>query len=249
MLAGTFRGQNGVLLFRPVYRYGSRVETAEERRRSLVGFTFCVFVVRELVDNVLRRIGSTGVRVAIYDDSALAVEPFLAVWPDLAPEEPAAVVAAQAAAPRLESSAKSKWAAAAGAPCSRRRAGAFGDVASWQSWVVPGVGVLFSLLLAVYFETARRQAVRMREQAITDPLTGLYNRRYLWDFLERECLRARRSGAKIAAVMIDVDRFKSVNDTHGHELATASSWNSLRCFARACAAPTSPAATAARNSS
>ncbi len=215
VFAGNFRAQNGILLFRPVYRYGSRVETAEERRSSLVGFTFCVFVVSELIDSVLQRIGSTGLQVAIYDDSAPAAEAFLAMWPDRAQETPAAAVPPQAA-PGLESArfevGGRRWRAVF-----TPRAGSFGDATPWQSWAVPGVGVLFSLLLAVYFETARRQALRMREQAITDPLTGLYNRRSLWDFLERECLRARRSGAKIAAVMIDVDRFKRINDTHGHE--------------------------------
>jgi diguanylate cyclase (GGDEF)-like protein len=216
VLAGNFKGQNGVLLFRPVYRYGTRVETAEERRRSLVGFTFCVFVVGELIDGVLQRMGSTGVRVAIYDDSALAAEPFLAVWPDRAQEAPPAAVPPQAA-PGLESTARFEVGGRRWRAVFTPRIRPFGDATPWQSWAVPGVGVLFSLLLAVYFETARRQALRMREQAITDPLTGLYNRRYLWDFLERECLRARRSGAKIAAIMIDVDRFKRVNDTHGHE--------------------------------
>lgn len=216
VLAGKYQGQTGVLLFRPVYRYGAPIETAGQRRRSLVGFTFCVFVVRELIDNVLQRIGSNGGRVAIYDDAAPAAERFLAVWPDRAQEDPAAGGSPQAA-PGFENSASFDVGGRRWHAVFTPRAGAFDAAASWESWAVPGVGVLFSLLLAVYFETARRQALWMREQAITDPLTGLYNRRYLWDFLERECLRARRSGAKIAAIMIDVDRFKRVNDTHGHE--------------------------------
>jgi diguanylate cyclase (GGDEF)-like protein len=57
----------------------------------------------------------------------------------------------------------------------------------------------------------------LREQAITDPLTGLANRRYLWEFLLRELIRARRRGSSLAVIMIDIDHFKRVNDTHGHE--------------------------------
>ncbi len=56
----------------------------------------------------------------------------------------------------------------------------------------------------------------LREQAITDPLTGLYNRRFLQDYLPRELARARRRGAPVAMLMIDLDQFKLVNDISGH---------------------------------
>lgn len=58
--------------------------------------------------------------------------------------------------------------------------------------------------------------VRLQNLAIHDPLTGLYNRLYLDDALERELLRSRRSGQPIGLVMAELDRFKRVNDTHGH---------------------------------
>lgn len=58
---------------------------------------------------------------------------------------------------------------------------------------------------------------RLSTQAISDPLTGLYNRRYLADFIERELSRTRRGGNKIVFAMIDIDHFKRVNDTFGHE--------------------------------
>lgn len=57
----------------------------------------------------------------------------------------------------------------------------------------------------------------LQEQAITDPLTGLYNRRYLWEFLRREWIRAKRKESTLAVIMIDIDHFKRINDTHGHE--------------------------------
>lgn len=58
---------------------------------------------------------------------------------------------------------------------------------------------------------------RLSTEAISDPLTGLYNRRYLADFVERELSRTRRAGSKIVFAMIDVDHFKSVNDNFGHD--------------------------------
>jgi len=57
----------------------------------------------------------------------------------------------------------------------------------------------------------------VREQAMTDPLTGLYNRRYLQDVLPREIARAERIGIPLAVIMADLDRFKRINDTAGHE--------------------------------
>src|SRR5260370_20833978 len=51
---------------------------------------------------------------------------------------------------------------------------------------------------------------------ITDGLTQVFNRRYLVDFIEREMARCSRHGRPLSLVLLDVDRFKAVNDTHGH---------------------------------
>jgi len=56
----------------------------------------------------------------------------------------------------------------------------------------------------------------LREQAIRDALTGLHNRHYLNETLERELARAKRANYPICFVMIDIDRFKSINDKYGH---------------------------------
>lgn len=57
----------------------------------------------------------------------------------------------------------------------------------------------------------------LQEQAVRDGLTGLYNRRYLDETLEREVSRARREGHPLSLVMLDIDYFKRVNDTYGHQ--------------------------------
>lgn len=57
----------------------------------------------------------------------------------------------------------------------------------------------------------------LREQASTDPLTGLSNRRHLWEFLLREWVRSRRKGSSLAVIMIDLDYFKLINDRYGHD--------------------------------
>ncbi len=57
---------------------------------------------------------------------------------------------------------------------------------------------------------------QLREQAIRDPLTGAFNRRYLIATLTQELAQAQRTGAHLSLVMMDVDHFKKVNDTYGH---------------------------------
>jgi diguanylate cyclase (GGDEF)-like protein/PAS domain S-box-containing protein len=56
----------------------------------------------------------------------------------------------------------------------------------------------------------------LREQSVRDHLTGLFNRRYLEETLEREILRASRKHASLSLLMMDVDDFKRFNDTYGH---------------------------------
>ena len=69
---------------------------------------------------------------------------------------------------------------------------------------------------AVAIERADRMAA-LDQQARSDPLTGLPNRRAWDEALERELARARRSGAELSLALVDLDRFKALNDEHGHE--------------------------------
>lgn len=59
---------------------------------------------------------------------------------------------------------------------------------------------------------------QLRNQSLKDPLTGLFNRRYLDSVLTREVDRALRQKKCLGALMVDVDHFKSINDRFGHEV-------------------------------
>lgn len=57
----------------------------------------------------------------------------------------------------------------------------------------------------------------LEKASLTDPLTGLPNRRHMMAALAEETARAEREGGSVTVMMVDVDHFKAVNDTHGHD--------------------------------
>lgn len=77
---------------------------------------------------------------------------------------------------------------------------------------------LVEILARHAFEEMRRVQLEreLREQAIRDPLTDLYNRRFLGQVLVREIERAKRYGHALTLIMADVEDFKAVNDRYGH---------------------------------
>jgi diguanylate cyclase (GGDEF)-like protein len=86
----------------------------------------------------------------------------------------------------------------------------------------PAIAILVWFLLAaigVAWALARaltRLHDRVAAQAVTDPLTGLWNRRHMGETLEREVDRAVRFGHPISLIILDVDDFKKINDQQGH---------------------------------
>ncbi len=77
------------------------------------------------------------------------------------------------------------------------------------------VAALFGLQVAAILKGARLRAL-LAHQAITDPLTGVYNRRYMDQRVREELPRARRTGKPLSFVLLDVVGLKRVNDTLGH---------------------------------
>jgi diguanylate cyclase (GGDEF)-like protein/PAS domain S-box-containing protein len=75
----------------------------------------------------------------------------------------------------------------------------------------------FASQVALALENARRYE-ETQAQALTDPLTGLYNRRGLMELGKIELARALRQGKPFSAILLDIDHFKRVNDTYGHPI-------------------------------
>ena len=84
----------------------------------------------------------------------------------------------------------------------------YGIMAPWMS-------------LSIFFIVTDRLQTRIREMALTDPLTGVFNRRALHDAAEREMAGSRRTGLPIALIITDLDRFKAINDRFGHQVGDA----------------------------
>lgn len=91
------------------------------------------------------------------------------------------------------------------------------------------VGAAVLLLIAVYWNRKlsrmNRELYRLNRElsrlSMTDPLTGLFNRMKIDDTLDSELQRAKRYGQGFGLIMVDIDHFKQINDTHGHQAGDA----------------------------
>jgi diguanylate cyclase (GGDEF)-like protein/PAS domain S-box-containing protein len=98
------------------------------------------------------------------------------------------------------------------AACSATLQEAHADPLDTLAQQAVAVGERISLALA----NLRLREV-LRGQSLRDPLTGLFNRRYMEESLERELRRAVRNNLSVALLMLDIDHFKRFNDTFGHQ--------------------------------
>jgi diguanylate cyclase (GGDEF)-like protein len=79
-----------------------------------------------------------------------------------------------------------------------------------------GLGAIAGMIEGSYAHRLWMLYEHARSLSVTDELTLLHNRRYFLDELQREIKRADRSGMPLSLMMIDIDKFKQYNDTHGH---------------------------------
>jgi diguanylate cyclase (GGDEF)-like protein len=95
--------------------------------------------------------------------------------------------------------------------------------ATFWAVTLAGLGLLIYVLytLWLYLVEVRKTERTLRRQALRDPLTGLFNRRFFDAGLEQEILRSRRSGNPVSLLILDIDHFKNFNDEYGHEAGDA----------------------------
>jgi diguanylate cyclase (GGDEF)-like protein len=97
-----------------------------------------------------------------------------------------------------------------------RKEGGFLAIGRTAALILAGFLVVAGFFAWTLTRTLARLHAQVAEQAATDPLTGLSNRRRLWELLEREIERSRRFGHPVSLLVFDVDDFKAINDEYGH---------------------------------
>ncbi|MEX2556881.1 MAG: GGDEF domain-containing protein [Actinomycetota bacterium] len=112
-------------------------------------------------------------------------------------------------------------------------------IVGWNQAVYPIGGLMVGALIVTTLVVARQIAAlrenlrllrELHQLASTDSLTGLGSRRHFYELAEREFYLARRGGRPLAAMMVDIDHFKSINDSFGH----AAGDSVLQSVARQC---------------
>jgi diguanylate cyclase (GGDEF)-like protein len=102
------------------------------------------------------------------------------------------------------------------------------DSLGWITLTAPGTEGVPKLPIAVAASEQLAQALanlklreNLRDLSVRDPLTGLFNRRYLAESLGREMARSKRRGLPLTVMMMDLDHFKAFNDNYGHSAGDA----------------------------
>ncbi len=209
--AGMIEHVPGFVMVAPVFRHDARQLTGVARETDLAGYVLGTFRMQDLLRGILDDGVLQVLDMQVYDE------------PNSAPAN-------------LLIDTRTAWrAAAADSTSAFRRRVAFpvlgrawtiefasrpefdASLAQAQAWGVLVAGgvvslLLFILTLALVASWNRAHALSMR-----DPLTGLFNRRYLEETMGRELPRARRMGESVGVIVLDIDHFKHLNDTHGHD--------------------------------
>jgi diguanylate cyclase (GGDEF)-like protein len=98
---------------------------------------------------------------------------------------------------------------------------AFSDQRAKLQFLALGLAVILLTMVLLFWQRSRQQAIRMAELATTDALTGLLNRRAIYELGQQEWDRSQRFNRPLTVLIFDIDHFKSINDGYGHGVGDA----------------------------
>ncbi|HRP97913.1 MAG TPA: CHASE domain-containing protein [Rhodocyclaceae bacterium] len=201
--------QAGVLLYLPLFSDDAPIATAAERRAALRGWVYSPFRMHDLMQGMLGPVGQDIIRLRIYDEvetaDALLYDSHRAREPGSQPRYVFAmplVLDGRTWQIVIES-----------------LGGHAHDDAALQAELIAIVliGMMF-VLVSWSFSITRARAVALERAATHDPLTGVPNRLMFGDLLERTIRLSARYRHRFGLLFVDLDRFKEINDSCGHQI-------------------------------
>ncbi len=212
----TFRGsqpqQPGVIMYVPVFHDGIRVVAREDKRPALAGFVFGPLRMHDLMRGILDEGVLQVLDMRVYDGTSPSPESVLidtrTAW---------RATPASSAGPIFERVFTFPMPGRAWTIQFVSRPEFDATLAEERPWALLAVGILSSLVVFVLTSALVATWNRAHNLSMRDPLTGLFNRRYLDETMGRELPRARRDGKSVGVIIFDLDHFKRLNDTYGHD--------------------------------
>jgi diguanylate cyclase (GGDEF)-like protein len=219
----------GVLVCVPVYVKGTSRTTVADRRRNLAGFVVGVFELPQLLQSVLAAAaGPAAIDISVYSPKAMGdagnEDPVAAEYSSV--QQTPRSTAMFAAGPRWSGALQigdASWKVVA-TPAAGGRLNTLYD----RALIVLAAGLIVTSFVVGYLGLASRNSrqlalanQRVLELARLDALTGLPNRAFFLDRLEHIEARERRGEGTFSVIMLDLDRFKNVNDSLGHAAGDA----------------------------
>ena len=215
VLAGeAFRGaapaQPGFVMYVPVFRRDARALSPAARDLALDGYVFSPFRAHDMMRGVLEAGMLRVLDMQVFDDGEPSPATMLL---DTRVLRGASVENA----PMFNRSVRFQMPGRAWTLQFVSRPEFDAALAADRPWTVAAAGSFAALVLFLLTVSLVSAWTRAHELSMRDPLTGLYNRRYLEETIGRELPRARRLNQSVGVIVLDIDHFKLLNDTYGHD--------------------------------
>ncbi|HIF52106.1 MAG TPA: diguanylate cyclase [Thiotrichaceae bacterium] len=216
--------QKGFLAFLPIYH--GQPNTVEKRRNNISGFIIGVYRIGDIFNKSILHTSTLGINMSLVDKAAPVIDNILHIHKSSVDEKLQAEFEYHKQLPEFAGRTWNIVATPTVGYISERR--------SVLPYVFFGSGLIIVIFVTTYLYLISQRSIvvkqlvqektkklseaneKLKQISLTDGLTGIANRRYYDNYLEKEWMRAFREKLPITIIMIDVDNFKQFNDHYGH---------------------------------